>query len=223
MRIATWNVERLKHRQSLSDILLACEQAKADILVLTETDEHVRPSSFRYCFQTPKLVEIAPGYYKSTEIRVSIFTSYNCVRCHSTYDKYTALCVELETELGSLCVYGTIIGIEGNRRPSFKKDLQKQIRDFARLTADGKHLCIAGDYNISFSDNYYFTNFGRDALIQSFADNRVRLLTEKSPECIDHIAVSQDFVKEMPVSLEEWNSEKRLSDHKGIVVTILPG
>lgn len=138
MRIATWNVERLKNRRSLCDILLACEQARADILILTETDEQVRPSSFRYCFQTPKLMEIAPGYYKPTENRVSILTNYKCVSEHITYDKYTALCVELETELGYLCVYGTIMGIEGNRRPSFKADLQKQIEDFARLTDAGK-------------------------------------------------------------------------------------
>lgn len=57
MRIATWNVERLKHRRTLCDILLACEQARADILILTETDEQVRPSSFRYYFQTPKLLK----------------------------------------------------------------------------------------------------------------------------------------------------------------------
>lgn len=220
MRIATWNVERLKHRRSLCDILLACEQARADILILTETDEQVRPSSFRYCFQTPKLMEIAPVYYKPTENRVSILTNYKCVSEHITYDKYTALCVELETELGYLCVYGTIMGIEGNRRPSFKADLQKQLEDFARLTAAGKKLCIAGDYNISFSDNYYFTNFGRNTLTQLFSENHIRLLTQDAPECIDHIAVSDKFVNGMSVSLEEWNIEKNLSDHKGIVATI---
>ena len=222
MRIATWNVERLKHRRSLSDILLACERARADILILTETDEQVRSSSFRYCFQTPKLTEIAPGYYTPSENRVSILTNYKCVGTHITYDKYTALCVELETELGNLCVYGTIMGIEGNRRLSFKTDLQKQLVDFARLTAAGKNLCIAGDYNLSFSDNYYFTNFGRDTLIQSFSENHIRLLTQNAPECIDHIAVSEKFVKELPVSIEEWNLEKNLSDHKGIVATIHP-
>lgn len=220
MRIATWNMERLKHRRSLSDILLACEQARADILILTETDEQVRPSSFRYCFQTPKLTEISPGYYRPTENRVSIFTNYKCVSDHITYDKYTALCVELETELGNLCVYGTIMGIEGNRSPSFKTDLLKQIEDFSRLTAAGKHLCIAGDYNISFSDSYYFTKFGRDVLIQSFSQNHIRLLTQNTPECIDHIAVSGNMVNGMLVSIEEWNSEKMLSDHKGIVAAI---
>ena len=39
MKIATWNVERLKHKRSLNEIISVCEQIQADILVLTETDE----------------------------------------------------------------------------------------------------------------------------------------------------------------------------------------
>lgn len=221
MRIATWNVERLKHRRSLRDLLLACEQAKADILILTETDDQVHPS-FRYCFQTPHLTEIAPGYYKPTENRVSIFTNYQCVKHYPTYDGHTALCVELETELGNLCVYGTIMGIEGNRRPSFKEDLQKQVQDFRRLTSEGRHICIAGDYNISFSDNYYYTNYGRQMLLQSFEENRIRLLTANNPECIDHIAVSDNFASGAEITTAEWNLDKILSDHKGVVVDIQP-
>lgn len=219
MRIATWNVERLEHRRSLDEILFTCERAKADILILTETDERLHPP-FRYCVQTPRLTEIRPGYYKPTENRVSIFTNYECVGFYPTYDKYTAICAELKTELGSLCVYGTIMGIEGNRRASFKEDLRRQVEDFKRLTARGKSLCIGGDFNLSFSDNYYFTNYGRDTLRQSFAENRITLLTESTSECIDHIAVSSASVNGADVKVEEWNVEKKLSDHKGIVVTI---
>lgn len=219
MRIATWNVERLVHKKQFPEILLACEQAKADILVLTETDEQIHPS-FCYCFQTRDLTEIMPGFYRPTERRVSIFTNYKCVKHYSTYDGYTSLCVELETEIGNLCVYGTIIGIEGNRRDSFKADLQRQILDFKCLAVEEKNLCIAGDYNISFSDNYYFTNYGRETLMQSFRENNIRLLTAHTPECIDHIAVSESFVQTADVIVSEWNFDKSLSDHKGIVVDI---
>ncbi len=49
MRIATWNVERLRHHRNLSEIIDACNQAKADILILTETDSQVEPDySFAY-------------------------------------------------------------------------------------------------------------------------------------------------------------------------------
>ena len=106
MKIATWNVERLKHQKSLARITAACERVRADILVLTETDSRIRPD-YRYCFSTPTPPDIGlPGYeeplhYRPTEHRVSLFTNYKCIRQHPTFDRHTALCVELETEMGA--------------------------------------------------------------------------------------------------------------------------
>lgn len=37
MKIATWNVERLRHKRNLDDIIKACNRVEADVLVLTET------------------------------------------------------------------------------------------------------------------------------------------------------------------------------------------
>ena len=163
MKIATWNVERLKHQNSLDKILSAIEDAEADIIVLTETDERIKPH-YRYGFHTPKLRDAPsnyhmPGRYKDylvsdfynpTENRVSIYTNYPCVKQYETYDKYTAVCVDLETEVGNLLVYGTIIGILGNRDESFKQDLLLQTKDYERLSKTG-NICICGDFNCSFA------------------------------------------------------------------------
>ena len=87
MKIATWNVERLKHKKSLDEIIAVCEQVQADILVLTETDEQIRPN-YRYCFQTPTPHDIKlsryeePLRYKPTEHRVSILTNYTVLYCN---------------------------------------------------------------------------------------------------------------------------------------------
>ena len=216
MRIATWNVERLKHRRELDKILLACTQADADILVLTETDERVN-LCYHTIIRTPKLTEIAPKYYKPTENRVSIFTRYKCLRQFPTYDKYTALCAELETEKGNLLVYGTIIGIYGNRNENFKTDLPKQIEDFKRLSA-GHNLCVCGDYNLTFSDNYYHTEEGRNAINECFSQIGMRILTAERPCCVDHIALPDRLIAGSTVTTQEWNLDKSLSDHKGIVV-----
>lgn len=220
MKIATWNVERLKHQKDLDKIMLACEQLQADILVLTETDHRIHPS-FKYCIHTPPPAEIQPGHYKDTENRISIYTNYKCVQQHTTYDRYTALCVELETERGNLLVYGTIIGIYGNRHKSFQQDLLKQVDDFRRLSAGQHSLCICGDFNCSFSDNYYFTSWGRNTILQSLEANHIELLTKGACECIDHLAVSEHFTSGSTVHVTEWNSDKRLSDHKGILVDIV--
>lgn len=232
MRIATWNIERLKHRKSIDKILSAIEDAKADILVLTESDERIKPN-YRYSFHTPKLHDAPseyrmPGRYKDyavadvyavTENRVSIYTNYPCIGQYETYDKYTALCVELETNAGNLLVYGTIVGIIGNRDESFKQDMLLQAKDFERLSKTG-NICICGDFNCSFSDNYYYTNFGRDTLSVSFASNNISLLTGNQPECIDHIAVSKNFIGGSNIKISEWNLDKSLSDHKGIIADI---
>ncbi|MBP3805673.1 MAG: endonuclease/exonuclease/phosphatase family protein [Oribacterium sp.] len=235
MRIATWNVERLKHYKELDRMLTECRAINADILVLTETDERIHPD-YPYCYSTPLLKEIKPDYYKETENRVSIYTKYKCVKEHPTYDKYTAICVELETEYGNLCIYGTIMGIFGNREASFKTDLEKQMEDIKRLSEAGYRLCVIGDYNLTFSDNYYYTTYGRDTVLKSFEDNHIYLMTGHKAECIDHIALHDDFMyygeldpstvakssqsRLKITSVDEWNYDKALSDHKGIVIDI---
>lgn len=218
MKIAVWNVERLKHKTQLHLMREHCRNANADILVLTETDRQLKPE-YRYCYHTLPAVEAVPELYKDTENRVSIYTNYRFVRQHKTYDEYTAVCVELETERGNLLVYGTIMGIYGNRERSYRQDLMRQMEDIKKLSSLG-NICVAGDYNCSFSDDYYFTKNGRDSVIKGFQDREILLLTGERPECIDHIAVSERFLLGADVTVEEWNLDKTLSDHKGIVVKV---
>ena len=218
MRIATWNIERLKHYKDTGKILDTCIHIGADILVLTETDDRVRPS-YPYSYSTPRLSEIRPDYYAPTENRVTIFSKYPCVDIYETYDRYTAICVELETEEGNLLVYGTIIGIFGNRESSFKTELVKQMDDIRQITSSGKRVCVLGDYNCSFGDNYYYTKFGREQILNTFEECGIKILTEGRAECIDHIALSKGFLARVPM-IEEWNYDFALSDHKGVVIDI---
>lgn len=216
MKIATWNVERLKRHRNMGIMLEEIKKAGADILVLTETDDRLRPD-YPYYYHTPLLHEIQPGLYRKTENRVSVFSRYKCVKQHETYDGNTAICVELETGQGNLLVYGTIIGIFGNRKAPFKVDLRKQMEDIRRLSEQRSPLCVAGDFNLSFGDNYYFTREGRDLVVQTFMDCGLDLLTGKVSECVDHIAVTKGFLGDY-VAVSEWNEDKTLSDHKGIAV-----
>ena len=103
MKIATWNVERLKIDSRLQGILECIKKADADILVLTETDSRIAPE-YDNCFSTPSAKDVIPKLYKASENRVSLFTNYKLIREHYTYDRYTAKCVELETEFGNLIV-----------------------------------------------------------------------------------------------------------------------
>jgi exonuclease III len=219
MKIATWNVERLKRKSKLETIISVIDNLNADIFVLTETDTAITPTGFKNVISTAKPFEIEPKNYAETEHRVSIFTNYEIVNRFETFDKYTAVCAELKTELGNLKVYGTIIGIYGNRNENFNLDLAKQIIDFEKLSKDN-NLCIVGDYNISFADNYYFTVDGRRELNKSFELNNIELMTRDRKECIDHIAISKKIIENKNIEIEEWNKIEKLSDHKGIYINI---
>lgn len=208
MRIATWNIERLKRKKGIQNIVFECESQKADILVLTETDSQVKPKYSHY-FHTASLKGITdPAVYNDTENRVSIYTNYRCVRQHTTYDEKTSVCIDLETKRGILTVYGTIIGITGNRRSSYLADLQKQIQDVEQLVRSGCNVCMIGDFNCSFSDNYYYTSVGRNMLLDFFRENDISVLTADRSECIDHIAISNSFLDSAKAKIYEWNYQK---------------
>ena len=79
MKIATWNIERLKHKSKINAILNEINNLKTDILVLTETDSKINLPNYKNRFDTPKLIEIDSKMYAETENRVSIFTNYEIV------------------------------------------------------------------------------------------------------------------------------------------------
>jgi len=219
MVIATWNVERLKHYKSLTRMLNACQSIDADILVLTETDCRLEPE-YPYVFRSAPLHDVVPELYAATENRITIYSKYPLVRRLETFDEHTSVCVELATEYGNLIVYGTIIGVFGNRHSSFLPDLTKQMNDVERLSGMNNNICFCGDFNLSFADNYYFTAEGRKRVLTQFEKCGLSILTGNQPECIDHIAISDCFVNGHPCSIEEWNQDKQLSDHKGIAVSL---
>ncbi len=64
-------------------------------------------------------------------------------------------------------------------------------------------MCICGDFNCSFSDNYYFTKPGRETLLRTFSEHDIELLTKNEAECIDHIAVSKNFVTNNGIQVVE--------------------
>jgi len=45
-------------------------------------------------------------------------------------------------------------------------------------------------------------------------------LTRERRECVDHIAISEDFTTNLEIEIGEWNLDKKLSDHKGIYANL---
>jgi endonuclease/exonuclease/phosphatase family metal-dependent hydrolase len=219
MRIATWNIERLKHKRDLGRIAEICGQVAADVFALTESDSRLKLNYASYLRTCPPTCSV-PDYYKNTEYQVEIHTNYEIAKQYETFDEQTAICAELLTGKGILLVYGVVIGILGNRDKGLKADLPRILADIERLADIEKPLCACGDFNCTFADNYYYTKASGAAFERTFAASGLELLTWNLQECIDHIAVSQKFVGSSVVSMGEWNRDKKLSDHKGVWVDI---
>jgi endonuclease/exonuclease/phosphatase family metal-dependent hydrolase len=217
MKIATWNIERLKHRSRLPDIKEAIRNVDADILILTEADRTLKLPEYDFQLQTD---DLESDDYDDTENRIIIYTSYQAIGGENTFDGKTSMCSFFVTPLGPLAVYGTIIGTHGNRGHQFNEDLAEQVLDFDGISKQVP-VCIAGDFNMSFSDNYYYTKNGRETLSNCFEQNDLVNLTASLPECIDHIVVSKQFLGGREVKLTEWNLDKSLSDHKGVCAELI--
>ncbi|MEZ4935964.1 MAG: hypothetical protein R2799_00060 [Crocinitomicaceae bacterium] len=153
MKIATWNLERLIKNKNEA-VLAKIKEIDADIFVLTETNSTISLEDYNsVCTET--LSKGQDGIaYKERENRESIWTKYPILKSYETYDRFTSVCADIETPLGVLTVYGTIIGVFANKQPRFDEDLFGQIEDFNRIFP-GKQVCIIGDLNIMFSGFAY--------------------------------------------------------------------
>ncbi len=221
MKIATWNVERPNDSSKTRNtkIVDALKEVDADILILTETSSIIHPGEAYNPFATASLLLLDEPYYKKGENRTTIWTKYPANRYMKTYDGFTSICIGIRTPIGDLNVYGTVIGIHGNRRESFNIDLNEQLADWERICGIG-NICVAGDFNISFADNYYYTKDGRQKINSCFNELKVENLTQNIPENIDHIAISVSFLKSLKPVTSVWNEDKKLSDHIGVCVTL---
>ncbi|HET6556789.1 MAG TPA: endonuclease/exonuclease/phosphatase family protein [Prolixibacteraceae bacterium] len=220
MRIATWNLQRLEKRknQLILDKLI---DINADILVLTETNAIIQPDSYT-CISTDLLpANFDNIIYCAGENRVSILTKYKATARHKTFDSFTTVCTDIETPFGLLTVYGSIIGVFANRQPRFDNDLNGQLADFKKLFP-GRQVCLAGDFNVTFSGRPWPSNKARRALVDAFNALELTNTTAGIADTVDHIVLSNDFLKNKHFEMVTWNADKKLSDHVGHLLILTP-
>jgi len=217
MKIATWNVERpYKNNRRVSAIEKCLKEIDSDIVILTETNELL---DFGSGYTSYHSAIPSDAMYMPREKRVSIYSRYEAIEKITVSNDSTSLCISLKTPLGELSVYGTVIGIYGNRTKEFTENLSEQVNDFVRISSTNS-LAICGDLNISFSDNYYFTENGRQVLTTTFKNSGLVNLTAGIPENIDHIILPENFIQDRKIDVECWNIDKKISDHIGVAITV---
>jgi hypothetical protein len=225
MRIGTWNVEYARPTR-LQTLRAALARNNADIWVLTETHDDLRPPGCGHAaHSSPRQgLGIRPGSRWT-----SIWSSYP-LTILPVLDRERTVAALLD--LGGSCtlvVYGTVMPwrtdpkfapaerpLEMTRQCAESRDLQH-----AYPQAD---LCIAGDFNTDFGAGRYFTQRGDAALRDGL--RACGLHCDRSEKGrlaippIDHVA--------LPLRLRGatrlaacWPADKKnLSDHSGVVVEI---
>lgn len=225
MKIINFNIERLLILSKLKSIIELIESYDADIIVLTETNSKLIDLGNNYFAQHSKPLsknQDNVNFYREGENRVSIYSKFPIKKRIQTTDEFTSLAIELETTFGNLIVYGTIVGIFGYSRDKdrFVKDFNEQESDFKKIFAN-KNFCLVGDLNISLSGWIYPSKEYRENLNNIINQFDLDKSTGNLDDNIDHILISKKFIKNREIQVEEFNSDKKLSDHSGICLTVI--
>ena len=222
MKILSWNVERPNNNPNAvknTFIINLIQNLNPDLIFLTETNTAINFKGY-YCHQS---LELPPVYgnqaYKPGENRIAIFSKFPIEKTIATYDPYTAVCCEINSGIGPLILYGSIIGSFGGKDDFFKKDLQQQQSDIENL-AKHQNVIYSGDFNISFSG---FPYPGREVIYDMndfFMANALRNITGGNENSVLHVVVSKALMNGKKIKQEMMEVGTQISDHNLVVVEI---
>jgi endonuclease/exonuclease/phosphatase family metal-dependent hydrolase len=232
LTVATWNVEYgLGSRKNTAREQIF-SQHPADVWILTETHDSLRPIGDFESFSTGQ--RTGGGQLSSGSRWVTIWasTSLSPKKLETSNNSRTAACV-VQTDIGPLTIFGTVLPWYGDSETvSFVDELVRQAHDWNRLAGEQQSaLCVAGDFNVNVGGpHYYGSKENKIALTTTLSNSGLCLLTEY-PQAqqadidfglIDHIAISKGFAKrhEKPIVWGRRDDNGlKLSDHCGVAVT----
>ena len=234
LRIATWNLERPRADQSgkISALESQMQEVDADIWILTETNEAVRPGNDYACVGTSTIRN--PLTHTLGENRVSIWSRLPINSIVETHDPETAACADIKTPFGSLLVYGTIIpyhaagttysyrsqGVDVTNQKAWQlhyESIRHHKKDWKRIRDDypNHHFCCGGDFNQNRDGRrWYGTKYGRELLGDALTHNSLYCLTEEdfrksgkleSRANVDHLCLNQELTDRV-VGVGAWEA-----------------
>ena len=222
MKILSWNVERPNNNPKAvknTFIINLIQKINPDLIFLTETNAIINFKGY-YCHQSAALPQVHEKQsYKSGENRIAIFSKFPIEKTIATYDPYTAVCCEINSRIGPLTLYGSIIGSFGGKDEFFKKDLQQQQSEIEKL-AKFQNVIYSGDFNISFSGFPYPSKEAIYDMNDFFKANALRNITGGNENSVLHVVVSKTLLKDKKIKQEMMEIGTQISDHNLIVVEI---
>lgn len=241
MRIGTWNVEyalkagsNLRRRKVLA-------RHEADIWVLTETRDTLRPhGSFRAVHSKQR-----PFYGKSVKLRsrwVSIWSRFPIIARPLCDDPERTTAAIVRSPLGNVLIYGTVMPWKDDKgRCGELKDakgwsehhrvIPLQAAEWKRMANRyaATRICVVGDFNTDMgSGSTYGTKRGIGLLATGLSSVGCRCATAPHRSFkhkltrlpIDHIAVPNRWRCGVAASWEGRIGRPRLSDHSGLTVEV---
>lgn len=233
LRIATWNLDRsgIRKKDRVDGQLQEIVRQKADIWVLTETHNTVALPGYKSVVSDP-----IPGYHQAGEACAAIWSRWPLKRV-PTADNLATVCAELQTPLGLMLIYGTIItygadGVyEGIAKPweLHRKAVALQTDDWRRLRDEyPQHaLCVAGDFNMNLDGRrWYGVNDAKEAVLSGLDTAGMYCATRAplqdppynlSRSTVDHICLSSQIATDERLVVWEGGN---LSDHNGVMISL---
>lgn len=222
MKILSWNVERPNSNPNAvknTFIINLIQEINPDIIFLTETNAIIHFKGY-HCHQSLELPQIHENQsYKPGENRITIFSKFPIEKTIATYDPYTAVCCEINSAIGPLTLYGSIIGSFGGKDVFFKKDLQQQQTEIENLSKH-QNLIYSGDFNISFSGFPYPSKEVIYDMSDFFKANALRNMTGENENSVLHVVVSKALLKDKKMKQEMIEIGTQISDHNLVLVEI---
>jgi hypothetical protein len=222
MQITNWNIERYEPKKQEAIKQLIIEQ-NADLIILTETSKKLEFDGFTR-YSTKSLPKYYDGQeYRDDEVRASIYSKWECVEKISTYDDYTSLCYSFNTPIGNITIYAGIIGsigVIGDARPIFDKDLAGQLADWQRIFKPKNNIILAGDFNITLGSHPWPSALIKNTILNAVNPFNLEILTKEPYGNVDHIIVSKSLVQKKFMPPIIFNKSLKLSDHIGITIDI---
>lgn len=221
MKILTWNIKRPKiNEKRIHEITEIISDFNADLIFLTETNTCIDFPEYHKISTT----ELSSHYngidFQSGENKSTIYSKIQFSKSIDTYDGFSSVCVETNTEIGNLILYGSIIGFTGGRNKYFTEDLKMQKLDLQRIAQNG-NLCFAGDLNISFSGYPYPSKDVQNDFTDFCEAENLKIITQDIANSALHIVLSRDLLRHKTVRINEIPIENRISDHNLILGEII--
>jgi len=234
MLIATWNLERPKLRGWARNprIMDKIKEVEADVWILTETNAAINPGDLYFSLATLPI----PKYHSLGENFTTIWTTSRLIRKIQTFDPEFAVCVEIESPLGPMIVYGTIITYANDRGPNnnskrwqeHQKSILKHSEDWQRIRSEfpDHHFIVGGDFNQSRDGSGWYedaesvqllTNALKQSSLVCVTEKNTKLVSRSS---IDHICISEGMIADFSVWEGTADDNQKMSDHNGVMVDL---